>query len=127
VASNLSHVSDSPLMSLAHKVVKVVADRVANDIHAGAAPTLYCISEPIPPGSYVGVSGRFGPDRRTGADRPIGGRLRLRAGRAAGRVRRDGDRHDAAGLESRQIMSLRVSQRITGQPMKTGSQQVSTR
>lgn len=40
--------------------VKAVADRLANDIDEGAAPTLYCISEPIPPGSYVGVSGRFG-------------------------------------------------------------------
>jgi NAD(P)-dependent dehydrogenase (short-subunit alcohol dehydrogenase family) len=60
VASNLSNVGDSPLMSLAHKTVKVVADRLANDIDEGAAPTLYCISEPIPPGSYVGVSGRFG-------------------------------------------------------------------
>ncbi len=60
VASNLSHVSDSRLMSLAHRVVKGVADRLGNDIHQGAAPTLYCISEPIPPGSYVGVSGRFG-------------------------------------------------------------------
>jgi NAD(P)-dependent dehydrogenase (short-subunit alcohol dehydrogenase family) len=60
VASNLSHVSDSPLMSLAHKTVKVVADRLANDIDEGAAPTLYCISEPIPPGSYVGVTGRLG-------------------------------------------------------------------
>jgi NAD(P)-dependent dehydrogenase (short-subunit alcohol dehydrogenase family) len=60
VASNLSHLSDSPLMSLAHQTVKVVADRLANDIDEGAAPTLYCISEPIPPGSYVGVSGRGG-------------------------------------------------------------------
>jgi NAD(P)-dependent dehydrogenase (short-subunit alcohol dehydrogenase family) len=60
VASNLSHLSDSPLMSLAHKTVKAVADRLANDIDEGAAPTLYCISEPIPPGSYVGVSGRHG-------------------------------------------------------------------
>lgn len=60
VASNLSQLSDSPLMSLAHKTVKAVADRLANDIDEGAAPTLYCISEPIPPGSYVGVSGRFG-------------------------------------------------------------------
>lgn len=60
VASNLSHLSDSGLMSLAHKVVKATADRLANDIDEGAAPTLYCISEPIPPGSYVGVSGRFG-------------------------------------------------------------------
>jgi NAD(P)-dependent dehydrogenase (short-subunit alcohol dehydrogenase family) len=57
VASNLSHVSDSPLMALTHRVVKTAADRLANDIDEGAAPTLYCISEPIPPGSYVGVSG----------------------------------------------------------------------
>jgi NAD(P)-dependent dehydrogenase (short-subunit alcohol dehydrogenase family) len=60
VASNLSHLSDSPLMSLSHKAVKIVADRLANDIDEGAAPTLYCISEPVPPGSYVGVSGRMG-------------------------------------------------------------------
>lgn len=60
VASNLSNLGDSRLMSLAHKGVKLVADRLANDIDEGAAPTLYCISEPIPPGSYVGVSGRYG-------------------------------------------------------------------
>ena len=36
------------------------AGLVANDIDAGAAPTLYCITEPIPPGSYVGVDGVFG-------------------------------------------------------------------
>ncbi|OBG61337.1 MULTISPECIES: SDR family NAD(P)-dependent oxidoreductase [unclassified Mycobacterium] len=60
VASNLSQLGDSPLMAAAHKVVKVVADRLANDIDEGAAPTLYCISEPLPPGSYVGVTGRFG-------------------------------------------------------------------
>jgi NAD(P)-dependent dehydrogenase (short-subunit alcohol dehydrogenase family) len=60
VASNLSHLSDSPLMSLAHRTVKAVADRLGNDIDEGAAPTLYCISEPVPPGSYVGVSGRLG-------------------------------------------------------------------
>jgi NAD(P)-dependent dehydrogenase (short-subunit alcohol dehydrogenase family) len=60
VASNLSNLSDSPLMSLAHKAHKVVADRLANDIGEGAAPTLYCISEPVPPGSFVGVSGRLG-------------------------------------------------------------------
>lgn len=60
VASNLSNMSDSLLMSLAHKAAKAIGDRVANDIHEGAAPTLYCISEPIPPGSYVGVSGRLG-------------------------------------------------------------------
>ncbi len=60
VASNLSQVSDSPVMSLAHKAVKAVADRLANNIDEGAAPTLYCISEPIPPGSYVGVDGPRG-------------------------------------------------------------------
>jgi NAD(P)-dependent dehydrogenase (short-subunit alcohol dehydrogenase family) len=60
VASNLSHVSDKPLMAAAHRVVRVVASRLGNDIEQGAAPTLYCISEPIPPGSYVGVDGRLG-------------------------------------------------------------------
>ncbi|MGH3674903.1 MAG: SDR family NAD(P)-dependent oxidoreductase [Mycobacterium sp.] len=60
VASNLSHLSDRGLMAAAHRVAKAVADRVANDIDAGAATTLYCISEPIPPGSYVGVDGRYG-------------------------------------------------------------------
>lgn len=60
VASNLSHTGDSRLMSLAHTVVKGVADRFANDIDEGAVPTLYCISEPIPPGSYVGASSRLG-------------------------------------------------------------------
>jgi len=60
VASNLSHISDSPLLLLAHRAIKTVADRLANDVDEGAAPTLYCISEPIPPGSYVGVDGRLG-------------------------------------------------------------------
>lgn len=60
VASNLSRVSDKPLMAAADRVVKAVAGVFANDIEQGAAPTLYCISEPIPPGSYVGVDGRFG-------------------------------------------------------------------
>lgn len=60
VASNLPNVSDKPLMSAVQRGVKAVADVLANDIDAGAAPTLYCLSEPIPPGSYVGVEGRFG-------------------------------------------------------------------
>jgi NAD(P)-dependent dehydrogenase (short-subunit alcohol dehydrogenase family) len=60
VASNLSNVSDKRVMSMFHSVVKSAATVLANDIDAGAAPTLYCISEPIPPGSYVGIDGRFG-------------------------------------------------------------------
>jgi NAD(P)-dependent dehydrogenase (short-subunit alcohol dehydrogenase family) len=60
VASNLSHLSDKPVMAAAHRAVRAVANRIGNDIEQGAAPTLYCISEPIPPGSYVGVDGRFG-------------------------------------------------------------------
>ncbi len=60
VASNLSNVSDKRVMSAFHAVVKAAADVLANDIDAGAAPTLYCISEPIPPGSYVGIDSRFG-------------------------------------------------------------------
>lgn len=60
VASNLPNVSDKPLMSSVQRAIKAVADVLANDVDAGAGPTLYCISEPIPPGSYVGVDGRFG-------------------------------------------------------------------
>jgi NAD(P)-dependent dehydrogenase (short-subunit alcohol dehydrogenase family) len=60
VASNLTHVSDTPLMAVVHRVVSTAANALANDIEQGAAPTLYCISEPIPPGSYVGVDGRLG-------------------------------------------------------------------
>ncbi len=60
VASNLTNVSDTRLMSAFHTVVKSVANVLANDLDAGAAPTLYCLSEPIPPGSYVGIDSRFG-------------------------------------------------------------------
>jgi NAD(P)-dependent dehydrogenase (short-subunit alcohol dehydrogenase family) len=60
VASNLSNVSDKPLMAGFHRVVEALATRFGNDIEEGAAPTLYCVSEPIPPGSYVGVDGRLG-------------------------------------------------------------------
>ncbi len=60
VASNLSNVSDAPLMSLFHRGVQAVGGLLANDLDAGAAPTLYCLSEPIPPGSYVGIDGTFG-------------------------------------------------------------------
>jgi hypothetical protein len=60
VASNISNVSDRALMSVFHATVKLVADKLANDIEAGAAPTLYCITEPIPPGSYVGIDSRLG-------------------------------------------------------------------
>lgn len=60
VASNLSQIGESRVMALAHRAVTAVANVLANDIDEGAAPTLYCISEPIPPGSYVGVEGRAG-------------------------------------------------------------------
>jgi len=60
VSSNLSQVSDRPLMAGFHRVVTALAHQFGNDIEEGAAPTLYCISEPIPPGSYVGVAGRLG-------------------------------------------------------------------
>lgn len=60
VASNLAKLSDTRLMSGFHSVVTAAANVIGNDIEAGAAPTLYCITEPIPPGSYVGIDGRFG-------------------------------------------------------------------
>ncbi|HEX2214368.1 MAG TPA: SDR family NAD(P)-dependent oxidoreductase [Mycobacterium sp.] len=60
VSSNLSNVSDKVVMSAFHSVVKAAAAVLANDVDAGAAPTLYCITEPIPPGSYVGIDSRYG-------------------------------------------------------------------
>lgn len=60
VASNLPNISDTRVMSAFHSVVTSVANVFGNDLDAGAAPTLYCITEPIPPGSYVGIDGRFG-------------------------------------------------------------------
>lgn len=60
VASNLTNVSDSRVMSAFHTVMKSAATVLANDTAAGAAPTLYCMSEPIPPGSYVGIDSRYG-------------------------------------------------------------------
>jgi NAD(P)-dependent dehydrogenase (short-subunit alcohol dehydrogenase family) len=60
VSSNLSQVSDKPVMAGFHRVVTALANQFGNGIEEGAAPTLYCISEPIPPGSYVGVDGRLG-------------------------------------------------------------------
>ncbi len=60
VASNLSNVSDKPVLAAADRVVRRVASVVANDIDAGAASTLYCMTEPIPPGSYIGYDGPLG-------------------------------------------------------------------
>jgi NAD(P)-dependent dehydrogenase (short-subunit alcohol dehydrogenase family) len=60
VASNLTNLSDKAVMAAFHSVVQGAAKLLANDVDAGAAPTLYCITEPIPPGSYVGIDSRFG-------------------------------------------------------------------
>ncbi len=60
VDSNLPNVSGGQLLGVLQRGVKLVASLAANDAAAGAATTLYCITEPIPPGSYVGVQGRFG-------------------------------------------------------------------
>ncbi len=60
VDSNLPALSETPLMGVLARGVKLVAGALANDAAAGAATTLYCITEPIPPGSYVGVDGKFG-------------------------------------------------------------------
>lgn len=60
VSSNISNVSDTRVMALVHRVAQTAGELLANDIDQGAAPTLYCISEPIPPGSYVGVDGVMG-------------------------------------------------------------------
>jgi len=60
VASNLPDISDKRWVVAAGKVVKRAATVIGNDIDAGAATTLYCVSEPVPPGSYIGYDGPFG-------------------------------------------------------------------
>jgi NAD(P)-dependent dehydrogenase (short-subunit alcohol dehydrogenase family) len=60
VGSNLSSVSDKPFMAALDRVVKKASNVIGNDIDAGAVPTLYCISEPVPPGSYIGYEGVLG-------------------------------------------------------------------
>ncbi|MEH3154866.1 MAG: SDR family NAD(P)-dependent oxidoreductase [Gordonia paraffinivorans] len=60
VRSNLSSVGDGPIATIGHAVVSTVGRVFANDIDAGAAPTLFALTEPLPSGSFVGVEGRFG-------------------------------------------------------------------
>lgn len=60
VSSNLSSVAETPVMAAVDKVAKRLANVFGNDIDAGAATSLYCISEPIPPGAYVGIDSRLG-------------------------------------------------------------------
>ncbi|HVQ49683.1 MAG TPA: dehydrogenase, partial [Mycobacterium sp.] len=60
VASNLTNIADTRVMSAVHAAAQSVAKVLGNDIDAGAAPTLYCITEPIPPGSFVGIDSRLG-------------------------------------------------------------------
>ncbi|WP_167105700.1 SDR family NAD(P)-dependent oxidoreductase [Mycobacterium sp. DL592] len=60
VASNLTNLSDKRVMAVFHSIAQSAANRLGNDIDAGAATTLYCIAEPIPPGSYVGIDSRLG-------------------------------------------------------------------
>ena len=72
VASNLPNVSDTRLMSGFHSVVTSVANVVGNDIDAGAAPTLYCISEPIPPGQLRGHRRKVRIQGRADAQWPHG-------------------------------------------------------
>ncbi|NDZ95712.1 SDR family NAD(P)-dependent oxidoreductase [Streptomyces sp. SID6673] len=52
-----SNISNKPGLGFAHKVVQSTASAFANDVDAGAQTTLYCLTEPIAPGSYVGVDG----------------------------------------------------------------------
>jgi NAD(P)-dependent dehydrogenase (short-subunit alcohol dehydrogenase family) len=60
VGSNLSSVSDKPLMAALDRVVKKASNVIGYDIDEGAATTLYCISEPVPPGSYIGYHSALG-------------------------------------------------------------------
>ncbi|MFW0794447.1 SDR family NAD(P)-dependent oxidoreductase [Gordonia sp. CPCC 205515] len=52
-----SNISNKPRLALAHRAVQGAASVFANDVDAGARTTLYCLTAPIAPGSYVGVDG----------------------------------------------------------------------
>lgn len=52
-----SNISNKPGLGLAHRVVQRGASLLANDVDAGAQTTLYCLTQPLAPGSYVGVDG----------------------------------------------------------------------
>ncbi|UQE74268.1 MULTISPECIES: SDR family NAD(P)-dependent oxidoreductase [unclassified Gordonia (in: high G+C Gram-positive bacteria)] len=82
-----TNISSKPGFGWAHRAVRGTAGLLANDEDAGAATTLYCLAEPIPPGSYVGVDGlwtlRGEPvllgRSRTACDYALAGRLWARA------------------------------------------------
>ncbi len=52
-----SNISNKPHLGLAHRIVHAGAELFANDVDAGAATTIYCLTQPIATGSYVGVDG----------------------------------------------------------------------
>lgn len=52
-----SNISNKPRLGWAHRLVHAGASVLANDVDAGAATTLYCLTQPIATGSYVGVDG----------------------------------------------------------------------
>jgi hypothetical protein len=47
-------------MAALDRVVKKASNVIGYDIDEGAATTLYCISEPVPPGSYIGYRSSLG-------------------------------------------------------------------
>ncbi|ANY25894.1 SDR family NAD(P)-dependent oxidoreductase [Gordonia terrae] len=55
-----SNISNKPGLGVLHRAAQGLAGVLGNDLTAGAAPTLHCLTEPIPPGSYVGVDGLWG-------------------------------------------------------------------
>ena len=78
-----SNISNKPGLGVLHRAAQGLAGVVGNDLDAGAAPTLHCLTEPIPPGSYVGVDGPWGLRGRpvlsgrslTACDYELAGRL----------------------------------------------------
>lgn len=78
-----SNISDKPGLSVVHRLVHGAATAFGNDADTAAQTTLYCLTEPVPPGSYIGVAGRGGlrgapvlsGRSRTAGDYRLAGRL----------------------------------------------------
>jgi NAD(P)-dependent dehydrogenase (short-subunit alcohol dehydrogenase family) len=87
-----SNISNKPGLGVIHSVAQKAANVFGNDLDEGAAPTLYCLTEPIPPGSYVGCDGLRGlrgepvliGRTRTACDYDLAGRLWTEAEKLTG-------------------------------------------
>ena len=98
VASNLSHVSDRPLMAVAHRAIKG-GGRLGRERHRRRGSAHAVLHHRAHPARQLcRRRRRVRLSRSTRSDRPVRCSVRLRGGRGSLQVRRARDRHRASGL-----------------------------